>query len=210
MQGYPGVVAARVVYRLEQTGLAIAMEAAHHQATAINLVHHSYWNLAGHQSGTASDHTLAIAADRYTPFDADLIPTGELARVDGTPFDLRQPRLLSECFAALEREGQDDGYDNNWCLDGGRGSLRAVATLEHPGSGRRMIVSSTEPGLQVFTCGSFAADTPGKDGASYGPAAGVALETQAYPDTPHHPAFPPAWLRPGEVYRHDMRFEFSQ
>ncbi len=208
-QGYPGEVEAQVVYRLEDHGLAIAMEARTSRPTAINLVHHSYWNLAGHGSGSIADHQLMIHAERYTPFDGDLLPTGEPAKVAGTPFDLTRPRLLSECFAALARLGQTDGYDNNWCLDGGRGSLRPVASLMHPPSGRRMIVSSTEPGLQVFTCGSFAQHTPGKNGSTYGPEAGAALETQAWPDTPHHPEFPTAMLRPGETYRHEMKFAFS-
>ena len=149
-----------------------------------------------------------IAAERYTPFDADLLPTGETAKVAGTPFDLRRPRLLAECFAELARHGQPDGYDNNWCLDAGRGKLRPVASLAHPSSGRRMVVSTTEPGLQVFTCGSFDPATPGKNGSTYGPASGVALETQCYPDTPHHPEFPTALLAPGETYRHEMRFAF--
>ena len=118
--------------------------------------------------------------------------------------------MLADCFAALAREGQPDGFDNNWCLDGGRGKLRPVAWLAHPASGRRMTVSATEPGLQVFTAGSFEPATPGKGGSRYGPGAGVALETQAYPDSPHHPEFPTAWLRPGEVYRHEMKFAFSQ
>jgi aldose 1-epimerase len=208
-EGYPGEVTSRAVYRLEDKGLSIVMEARTTRATAINLVHHTYWNLAGHRSGTAGDHTLAIAAARYTPFDGDLMPTGEIASVEGTGFDLRRPRLLSQCFAALAREGQDDGYDNNWCLDGGRGNLRPVATLAHPQSGRRMILSSTEPGLQVYTCGTFDPPTPGKNASTYGPAAGVALETQAYPDSPHHPEFPRAWLMPGETYRHEMKFEVS-
>ncbi len=208
-QGYPGEVAAQVVYRLEDHGLAIAMEARTTRPTAINLVHHSYWNLAGHQSDTIDDHQLQIHAERHTPFDGDLLPTGAIAKVAGTPFDLRRPRLLSEGFAALARDGQADGYDNNWCLDGGRGALRPVARLAHPSSGRSMIVSSTEPGLQVYTCGTFAHPTPGKNGSTYGPAAGVALETQTWPDTPHHPEFPSAILRPGEVYRHEMKFEFS-
>jgi aldose 1-epimerase len=209
-QGYPGEVEASALYRLEDDGLSIAMEAKTTRPTAINLVHHSYWNLAGHASGSIADHELMIGAERYTPFDDDLMPTAGTAAVAGTPFDLRRPRLLKDCFRALELEGQNDGFDNNWCLDEGRTSLRPVASLRHARSGRRMTVQSTEPGLQVYTCGTFDPATPGKKASRYGPASGAALETQAWPDTPHHPEFPSALLKPEETYRHEMRFTFDQ
>ncbi|MFF8634858.1 aldose epimerase family protein [Streptomyces pilosus] len=188
-EGFPGRLEVAATYTLDERGaLRIAYEAATGAPTHVNLTNHTYWNLSG--SGSAAGHELRLAASRYTPSDADLIPTGELADVSGTRFDFREAR----------RTGT--GYDDNFVLDKGvTRTPEEVAELYDPESGRVLTVATTEPGMQLYTADHI--------GEPFLPGAGVALETQHFPDSPNRPEFPSTVLRPGEVYRSETVYGFS-
>lgn len=202
--GYPGTLAARVTYRVEGLGLTIEMEARTDAPTVVNLVNHAYFNLAGHGSGDVLGQSLQVDAAYYLPVDGRLIPTGEVRQVAGTPFDFRVSRAIG---ADMPGPG---GFDHNLCLSSptDAAGLRPCLRAEDPVSGRRMQVSTTEPGLQLYT-GAHFDGTPGKAGARYPRFAGFAAETQRFPNSPNSPHFPSARLEPGEVYRHVMKFDFT-
>jgi aldose 1-epimerase len=202
--GYPGTLQARVTYRIDGLGLTIEMLATTDAATVVNLVNHAYFNLAGQGVGDVMGQTLQVDAGHYLPVDDQLIPTGEVLSVTGTAFDFRQPRLVG---ASLPSES---AFDHNLCLSVplGADGLRPCLTATDPNSGRRMTLSTTEPGVQLYT-GAHFADGPGKQGARYPRFAGYAVETQRFPDTPNNPQFPSARLDPGQTYRHVMRFDFT-
>ncbi|MEU5179196.1 aldose epimerase family protein [Streptomyces longwoodensis] len=188
-EGFPGRLEVTATYTLDASGaLRFAYQAVTDAPTVVNLTNHSYFNLAG--SGTATGHELRLAASRYTPVDADLIPTGDLAPVADTRFDFLTSRKLGA------------GYDHNYVLDKGvTAAAEEVAELHDPASGRVLTVATTEPGLQLYTGDHLPAPfTPGE---------GVALETQHFPDSPNRPAFPSTVLRPGEVYRSETVYGFS-
>ncbi|MFF2845943.1 aldose epimerase family protein [Streptomyces sp. NPDC058001] len=191
-EGFPGRLDVSVTYTLGDGGaLRIAYEAVTDAPTVVNLTQHSYWNPAGVGSGPATGHELRIAAARMTPTDVDKIPTGVLASVEGTRFDFREPRKTGA------------GYDHNFVLDKGVTSVpEPVAELRDPASGRAVTVATTEPGLQLYTGDHF-------DGNPFGPGDGIALETQHFPDSPHHPEFPTTELRPGGVYRSETVYGFA-
>ncbi|MEN2989408.1 aldose epimerase family protein [Tistrella sp. BH-R2-4] len=193
-QGFPGRLAVEAVYRLAGMRLSLEITAITDAPTVVNLSQHVYWNLAG--SGTITGHDLAIAAAYYLAVDAALLPVGAPQPVAGTRFDFQAPRRL------------DRSVDHNFCRTAGRGPLQAVARLSDPGSGRAMTLFTTEPGLQVYTADHFHAGLAGADGPlrRHG---GVALEPQAFPNSPNRPDFPSTLLRPGMVYRHDIAWDFS-
>jgi aldose 1-epimerase len=194
--GFPGAVTAECRYELTADDhLRITMTARSTAPTVINLVNHAYFNMAGQGSGPIHAQEVRLAATHYTPVGAGLIPTGEIAPVAGE-FD----------FTTLRPIG-DFGFDHNWCLDGT--GLREVVEARDPASGRRMRLSTDQPGVQFYTGGYIPAGLPGKAGAVLGKHAGFTLETQKYPDSPNRPAFPSAVLRPGEDYLHRMDFAFS-
>jgi aldose 1-epimerase len=201
--GYPGTLNARTTYRIDQ-GLVIEMEAKTDAPTIVNLVNHAYFNLAGQGSGDILGQHLQVEAGFYVPVDDRLIPTGEVLSVTGTPFDFRAARPLGR---DMPGEG---GFDHNFCLSAPRGTdgLRRCLQAVDPASGRRMQLSTTEPGLQLYT-GAHFDQTPGKSGARYPKFAGFAAETQRYPDSPNRPQFPSARLDPGQTYRHVMHFDFT-
>jgi aldose 1-epimerase len=217
-EGYPGAVTARVTYTLTPDGeLWVEMAATTDQPTIVNMVHHSYWNLAGHDAGTIRDHELTVSADSYLPVDAGGIPTGAIAPVAETPFDLRPNRRpTARLGAAIEAlpptaDGSPGGVDHNfvvrdWLPDG---RLRAVALLRDPASGRTLEVLSDQPGIQVYTGNYLDGTLKGKGDAVYGKQAGVCLETQKYPDSIHHPEWPTTRLDPGQTYRHTMVHRFG-
>jgi aldose 1-epimerase len=201
--GFPGALSARVTYRLD-AGLRIEMEAIADAPTVVNLVNHAYYNLAGQGSGDVLDQILQVEAEHYLPVDEQLIPTGELCPVAGTAFDFRTARAIG---AALPGFG---GFDHNLCLSAplGPDGLRPCLVALDPVSGRRMRLSTTEPGVQLYTGAHFDGG-PGKAGARYPRFAGFAVETQKFPDSPNRPQFPSARLEPGQKYSHVMRFDFD-
>lgn len=210
-QGYPGTLTAHVRYTLHGHDLKIEYSATTDKPTVTNLTNHSYFNLAGEGSGSILKQTIMINADRYTPVDAVQIPTGELASVAGTPFDLRTPHPIGEQIDANNEQLKlGKGYDHNWILNGPAGTLKLAAKATDPASGRTLTVSTTQPGVQFYT-GNFLVDgaITGKSGKTYDQRNAFCLETQHYPDSPNHPAFPSTLLKPGETLRTTTVFSFG-
>ena len=203
-QGYPGTVTATCRYRIENGDtLSLTLEARTDRPTIINLAAHSYFNLDG--TADTLSHELEIAAAHYTPVDARLIPTGELRGVAGTPFD-----FLSARPVRLETATGRQAYDHNFVIAREASPTpRPVATLTGPKSRTRMEVLSTEPGVQFYDGATLAVNAPGLEGRTYGANAGLCLEPQRFPDTPNHPEFGSAALRPGETYRQVTVYRFS-
>jgi aldose 1-epimerase len=210
-EGYPGNVKVQVTYTLTRNNeLSVEYEASTDKATPINLSQHSYFNLAGEGRGDIRGHRLTIDADRFTPVDATLIPTGDQASVENTPFDFRRPTVVGARIDADEEQlRHGGGYDHNWVLNRDRDGLIHAARLEEPTSGRTLDVSTTEPGLQ-FYAGNFLDGTiKGKSGRVYAKRSGLCLETQHFPDSPNHAGFPSTILRPGERFRSKTVFAFG-
>jgi aldose 1-epimerase len=214
-EGYPGTLHAAVTYTLTPDDrLIVEYAATTNKATPINLSQHSYWNLAGNASRDILGHVLTINADAITPVDSTLIPTGEIAPVQGTPFDFRTPTAIGarvdQRQNAQIRYG--NGYDHNFVLSrGGAASdaLLLAARVVEPTSGRTVEISTTEPGLQFYSGNFLDGSITGKGGDVYHFRYGLALETQHYPDSPNHPNFPSTILRPGQQYRSRTVFKFG-
>ncbi|WP_415941024.1 aldose epimerase family protein [Streptomyces sp. 067-1] len=202
--GYPGTLRAKVTYTLTRRGdWRVDYEATTDRATVVNLTSHVYWNLAGEGSGTIEDHELAIAASRYTPTDAGLIPTGELARVAGTPFDFRRGKPVGRDIRdAHPQLVTAKGFDHNWVLDKGiTDRPEHIATLREHASGRTLRIATDQPGLQFYSGNFLDGTLTGTGGSLYRQGDALCLETQHFPDSPNHPSFPSTVLRPGETYR---------
>jgi aldose 1-epimerase len=209
-EGYPGRVTARVTYTVMSAGnvIVIDYEASTDQATPLNLTSHSYFNLAG--KGDILDHLLTIDADRMTPVDATLIPTGEITPVQGTPFDFRRPAAIGARIDARDQQiAHGRGYDHNFVINRSAPGLVHVARVTEETSGRTLDVSSTEPGVQFYSGNFLDGTITGKGGTTYKHRSGFCLETQHYPDSPNHPNFPSTILRPGSDYRSQTVFAFG-
>jgi aldose 1-epimerase len=210
-EGFPGNLDVEVEYTLtEDDSLSFDFHATTDAATPVNLTQHNYFNLAGHRAHDILDHIVTINAERFTPVDAGLIPTGELRSVAGTPFDFRAPVTIgSRIDAADEQLRIGHGYDHNFVLNKSDAELSLAARIVEPKSGRVLEILTTEPGMQFYT-GNFLNETIiGKDGVAYGKRHGFAIETQHFPDSPNQPAFPSTILRPGQQYRSRTVCRFS-
>ena len=204
-ENYPGNVNVTVTYTLAASNeLKLEYTAESDKATPLNLTNHSYFNLAG--SGDILGQVLYLNADEYTPVDTTLIPTGEIRTVAATPFDFRRPTTIGKHIAEITDVG---GYDHNFVVNGQAGTLRIAARLVEPDSGRQMEVWTTEPAIQFYSGIHLNGSVAGKGGVAYKKFGGLCLETQHYPDSPNHPNFPSAILRPASPFRSETIYKFS-
>jgi aldose 1-epimerase len=210
-EGFPGNLSVKVVFSLEDdNALRIDYTATTDKDTVINLTNHTYFNLDGQGNGNILKQEMMINADRFTPVDANLIPTGELRSVQGTPFDFRKSTVIG---ARIEDKDEQlklgHGYDHNFVLNRKGPGLSLAARATDPASGRVLEVLTTQPGVQLYTGNFLDGTIHGKDGKVYSHRAAFCLETQHFPDSPNHPKFPTAELKPGETYHQVTEFKFS-
>jgi len=210
-EGCPGNLAATVRFTLSRPGdLSIHYTATTDSDTVVNLTNHAYFNLSGAGKGDILAHRLQLFADRFTPVNRDLVPTGELRQVADTLFDFRQPRAIGGGLPASDRQLRiAGGYDHNFVLNRTGSGLCEAARVYDPDSGRTLEVATTQPGVQLYTGHGIAAGTPGKEGHRYSAFSGFCLETQHFPDSPNRPEFPSVLLRAGETYRQETVYRFA-
>lgn len=210
-EGFPGNLTCKVTFTLtDDNAVDIRYSATTDRTTVINMTNHSYFNLDGNPSLTNSDYLLTINADAYTPVDSTFMTTGEMAPVEGTDMDFRQPTAVGACidndFVQLKN---GKGYDHNWVLNTRGDDSRKCTTLESPRTGIVLDVYTNEPGIQIYAGNFLDGTITGKKGIVYGHRAAVCLETQKYPDTPNKPEWPSALLKPGEKYDSHCIYKFS-
>jgi aldose 1-epimerase len=205
--GFPGELSLEVTYRLTEEGLEIRYQAVPTEDTPVNLTNHAYFNLAGHGSGNIDAQELQLFADFYTPTDDEDIPTGEILKTRGTPFDFLEPRPFGPAFEALAALGdRHGGFDHNFVLNGA--AFRRVARARDAQSGRVMEVFTDMPGLQLFTANHTPEGTPGNEGAVYGKHGAFCLETQFFPDTVRQPHFPSCMVKGNTVFSSVTAYHF--
>jgi aldose 1-epimerase len=199
-EGYPGNLTASVDYCLIDNTLQVDYRASTDHDTIVNLTNHSYFNLRGH--GTILDHELTLHADSFTPVDEELIPTGEIRPVIGTPMDFRNGKAIGSQLAFI------GGYDHNFVLNDWDGALRLAARLYEETTGRVLEILTTEPGIQFYSGNFLDGSLIGRNGVAYQKYTGLCLEPQHFPDAPNHPNFPSTVLRPGEEYKQTTVYRF--
>jgi aldose 1-epimerase len=207
-EGYPGKLTATTVYTLtNDNALKVEMSATTDKTTLVNMAHHTYWNLAGHASGSIKDQVLQLFATQYTPPDG-LVPDGRIAKVAGTPFDFTQPKPIGKDLVAAG--GTPIGFDHNFVVDGEAHQLRPVAKLHDPSSGRTLAIDADQPGVQFYSGNFLDGKAVGKGGAVYTQYSGLCLETQKFPNSINVPEWrEEVILAPGKTYQHTMIHRFS-
>lgn len=209
-EGFPGNLTTTVRYTLKGNELRIDYTATTDADTVLNLTNHSYFNLKGQGNGDILGHVMKINAHRYTPVDKNLIPTGELAPVAGTPFDFLEPTAIgARIDADNEQLKLARGYDQNWVLEGDGKKVIVAAEAYEPTTGRVLEVLTDQPGIQFYTGNFLDGSVTGTDGKVYKKRYAFCLETQHYPDSPNHPTFPTTELKPGETFRSTTVYRFS-
>jgi aldose 1-epimerase len=208
-EGYPGALTIAVVYTLtEENELQIDYQAVTNRPTVLNLTNHAYWNLAGADAGSVLDHDLMLNASRFVAVDDESIPTGDVAPVAGGPMDFREAKTMRKDFAQMY--GEPGGYDHTFVIDQPQAdAMTLAAEVYEPRSGRVLTISTTEPGIQLYTGNYLNGSVIGKGGKAYAKNDGFCLETQHFPDSPNQPEFPSTVLRPGETFRSTTVHRFS-
>jgi len=210
-EGYPGKLSVTATYTLtNKNELKLVYSAKTDKPTVVNLTHHSYFNLAGQGNGDILGHVVTIHANKFTPVDKVLIPSGKLASVKGTPFDFRKPTSIGARIQEKDEQLKNGkGYDHNWVADKWPGHLGLIAKIEEPKSGRVLEVISTEPGVQFYSGNFLDGTLTGKGGKVYNFRNGFCFEPQHFPDSPNHKNFPSTVLRPGQTYKNTIIYRFS-